>query len=1351
MEFNGINNQNAKTGEVKTKAYSMPAKEKTGSEEKQAFARTPNNPSYWQQAIGISFKGKVKPDIEDIRKKMYDILEYRAFAATENKNARAFADIWLELCPDTSLDTAANASSYIIPFLSYPKFDFETNKNFLTDVLSNENYSTEEKLEYLNVMVYQKLDKEDRKTADIVNSEMDSYFNFKKSMQNDETAQDLIEKFDLKTGQVSAIGNILQSGKLTPEDFKTFFKTSRGRNISEEEYINNILSSLNSHIDDEDDTFFEYFKNLISPDISICPLKFSTLDSLIEENSPVKKEAAKSLCVCTRGQLQAAIFDDEGLFEIFNSINEDNIEDFQKAIQDRSLTDFTGHKYVNPKTGLFDINMQKYEKELEKRSKDMPDEIVLMPANVYPTVRESVDMQTGEISPIARKFVDEYCFHKSTFLKSAGRKISNSLRSNTTKTPVKKQEDFENNMWTFLKSLKNKDGHFSKTNYKYMQELLERPAVWALSLASPAEELCNFFDETKDENGEVSKELFNFGLDVVDKTERYDTASEVLRTYKQKGADNSKFILASLQDIYDNIGYSNKTKVYENFIPVANACFDENGFCNQERMVFAADLLKQFPRFDLNEKILTVGDDETQKNFIFELLKRGKMDSQTLHSLELLYHNHGSDNETKLGPFMREKLLEYADTKARLFHFSDVFEACLQDDKEYDDFDNETYEKVIDLLSASPDILNTSFVRDIMVPFIKNGHIPENTDFKSKTMILRTLSALAEKMDSGEVKNSKISRDFIDKIIADVDRSLSVTDISIPTDKKDIKTFINDCLGSVTVEENGLTHFENVIKDSIPIMENMKKGLEISYPREEFLADLNAIADDEEKVSILSEKTGANFCFDKEITGWEGIIAPDKLDRNDEFQNKAYEICRKFLYENKSISGNSEFDNEINKIIKACPEFINTIGKKQHGTHKYSLDIHQLLVLAYSIDDPNYKKLNPLDKTMLKTACIFHDIAKQENVIDKGHQDPSAIYTRSIIKKFFKNPETRDRVYELVKNHHWLEQYSTGKKSPEETAYCFRRPNDFDIAKIMAKSDLMAVSDSFYERFKENLEPSKLAPVEEKLNRFYSTGCMLLPSRIVDFSKFSANKETKNGVQYSVVNFNEIDKNEDMGKYGFEHGLKKDDLKLLVHMVSADSIQQDLKTAKLLTSPTNGGVLSESLITPRYKRTYQDRKYGVMLSQINPNIVNINNFNQGSGIKKDMNRVLDFVFGYRKNTRENFRNELIKNLGIDEKTVTDDEYADFYKNNLALKTSLSEIVDSKEYILGGKTFTGADLKKAISDYQDKLIDKKELVHNEIVGYTPKIQAVVAKAKNLNEVPKELLDFSHENNLPIVLI
>ena len=107
-------------------------------------------------------------------------------------------------------------------------------------------------------------------------------------------------------------------------------------------------------------------------------------------------------------------------------------------------------------------------------------------------------------------------------------------------------------------------------------------------------------------------------------------------------------------------------------------------------------------------------------------------------------------------------------------------------------------------------------------------------------------------------------------------------------------------------------------------------------------------------------------------------------------------------------------------------------------------------------------------------------------------------------------------------------------------------------------------------------------------------------------------------------------------------------------------------------------------------------------------------------------------------------------LGIDYFSVTDEQYIAFYKENLATKNSLNEISESKIYKIGEHSITGLQLKDAIKKLQEDLIDKDEIFHNEIVCYTPKITAVIAKCKHCSSIPDDVLRFADENGLPIFL-
>ena len=59
-------------------------------------------------------------------------------------------------------------------------------------------------------------------------------------------------------------------------------------------------------------------------------------------------------------------------------------------------------------------------------------------------------------------------------------------------------------------------------------------------------------------------------------------------------------------------------------------------------------------------------------------------------------------------------------------------------------------------------------------------------------------------------------------------------------------------------------------------------------------------------------------------------------------------------------------------LIQGFPEFTSIIGKVQHGTHAYTVDIHTLKVLQDVMNDPYYNRLSDMDKTVVK-------FAKEEN------------------------------------------------------------------------------------------------------------------------------------------------------------------------------------------------------------------------------------------------------------------------------------------------------------------------------------------------------------------------------------
>lgn len=655
----------------------------------------------------------------------------------------------------------------------------------------------------------------------------------------------------------------------------------------------------------------------------------------------------------------------------------------------------------------------------------------------------------------------------------------------------------------------------------------------------------------------------------------------------------------------------------------------------------------------------------------------------------------------------RKKLLEFLEEDKSIYHFNICYDLC-SSSKE---FDEKLFKQAKILFNANSGIKlpQNREVLETIKKTKEKGYSPKLDERIKHIEILKGLDENLQKELGIKGHIANLESFFEAKIIN-------------PIDEKTRIQFIHEVLAS----NETLTPFETVICQSIEKLKEFNQGLPLLYQRKDFLSDLNKLNLDKDIFDKLQIEENLPYSY-------EGFINLENLDITNEKEEKVYDLCRKFLYENEIQTGDNELDSELNKIIKAIPEFINIIGKTQHDTHDYTLDIHSLLVLANSIKNPDYSKLTLSDKAALKLSAIVHDITKKEGSRDKEHPLSSSLSAKNICLKFYKTPAAQDRIYNLVKNHHWLERLETAyfkEWEAEKIAFEFRHKNDFQIAKIFACADLKSVSDDFYKEYKSSLSDAEL--VEEAINEIYSSANAI-------FTTFP----TRQG--YSVIDTHKIGDDEDLYDYGFgfERGIKKEDLMLLVHMVSENNITQSLNNLKELTSQKTQSALSESIITPKKKATYYDRKFGVILSQDNADVINFDKQNQCSGYKKDSDKARCLI---ESEERKNFKRAILKELQVE---CSDKEYAEFYKEIILPKTAFCQFKPDKTFELGGKTFSEEDLKEAIYKFQKSLLKERE--HNEIVGCTPKIRGVIAKVKSADEVPCELLEFAKKENLPVVLI
>ncbi len=744
--------------------------------------------------------------------------------------------------------------------------------------------------------------------------------------------------------------------------------------------------------------------------------------------------------------------------------------------------------------------------------------------------------------------------------------------------------------------------------------------------------------------------------------------------------------------------YKDKQNALEDFPEFSALCFDDKGNKRMSNFSFLCDLAQKRP--DLRESLLA---------FEYFTDENGKIDNNVIE---------------KANKFLIDENLELAD-------FVTTYQQCTKKDNSFND---RLFNTSIHIFKNKKEIEKT--IPPYRVLFLLSSYNDIHSESISKKIeLLSEANVLKNKYgDVLDLAGIKINLNIISNRVAS----------SIMGSKDVMKVDEDKALNFASKILFPNPDFEQKLISAQPRMRNMTQGIPLKYSRVDFIKDINSLNDDN-----AYEKLRVKPRFENgKITGYNGVVSMSDLSEDDPL----YKICHKYFYENKSETGDKKLDEIFDTIIEGCPEFLNMAGKFQHGGHEFPLDIHTLLVYSTILDDEEFQKLSKVDKTILKTSAMFHDIEKKEKERDKDHPMASAISAFGIVDRYIKNESSKDRIIGIIKNHEWLGEYQKSKDKTEaaKTAACyFRRSNDYELSKIMTQADMKSVGFLFYFLAGNAIDEDNLKPIEDNVKYLQQTGCAIFSDYPVILKDKNNLIQNFNGVNYKVINFNKIDNETDMGKFGFEPNKKKSDINLLVHMVPNVNPSKELNSLKYLCDSVTGGILSESLISPvGIKRTYKNRSFGVLLSQNNSDVISVNSHNQGSGYKKDGSDFSRLMFTSSRGEYKNrFREFLCKNNSA----FSDEEYGEFYKKYLTSKNSLSNFSDSKEYKIGNKTYTGLEIKKALIEIQKNLTRQNPTGHNEIIGYTPKIKGVIGKAQDITEVPKAFLDFAKENNLPVILI
>ena len=534
----------------------------------------------------------------------------------------------------------------------------------------------------------------------------------------------------------------------------------------------------------------------------------------------------------------------------------------------------------------------------------------------------------------------------------------------------------------------------------------------------------------------------------------------------------------------------------------------------------------------------------------------------------------------------------------------------------------------------------------------------------------------------------------IDGAITKIVKALNIEKKFIETDPQKQKDFVNNFIG------NNNKSSENLIKNTDFTTSEFSEGIPLKYPRTEFFSDMEKILD----TLYAAEKQNVMKYFDiyKSENGYEGIPVIPK-DSNIALSNpekiaaeKISSLIDKFTTKNESLVKDPELKKMLDAIVQGFPEFTSIIGKKQHDTHSYTVDIHTLKVLQYAMNDPAYQKLSDKDKTILKLTALVHDFGKKEGVVDEGHAELSSEYVNGILAKFDLPDSVKYRIVELVNNHHWFAAYNKGEMSSDMMATLCRNPEDFEISKILAKADLLGVSDSFYlsitntsdrEEFDAFLA-DKFSYIDKQLLELRSKANIILDNKILNNGKkFPIQKVNLDGQEVELKVLNLTDKNIDnLAQYGFAPGTTKDNLRLTVHMTPDFSFDDNITSASamntfniLSATPTHHSVQSTSLISYNNNRTYAYRKFGFILDVDQANISTANYGNVGSGRNKTLQAFAERLFSNERD-RSWVKTQFVNALKRKNIEINEQDYATLAKFLYTKKHSTqiySEFVNEK--------------------------------------------------------------------------
>ncbi|MFC1566806.1 hypothetical protein ACFL4A_03080 [bacterium] len=445
------------------------------------------------------------------------------------------------------------------------------------------------------------------------------------------------------------------------------------------------------------------------------------------------------------------------------------------------------------------------------------------------------------------------------------------------------------------------------------------------------------------------------------------------------------------------------------------------------------------------------------------------------------------------------------------------------------------------------------------------------------------------------------------------------------------------------------------------------------------------------------------------------------------------------------------------EIAKIFPAFREIIGKKQHGTHEWPLDIHTLKVMQGIVTNPNFEKLSFEHQKTVLLAGLFHDIAKGANqkqpapdpdhCVNSYHKATEMLNQARLLGADLPQEVIND-ILTLVLFHDWEQLIREliikngklieilGLKSNYTYAQILAgalRGHLWDLMQILEQADMKGVGNGFWESHKDEYEARRIEiETKVKANRM---GQLWIP-------------QTKISIPTSNASLKIID-------LRTMHGLKAlnllDRLELNVFVHAKKDVSSGLTdmVSSLHTNILNS-LISVSYWAQGVFNTFRNSKFGLIFKVMNQNIIRGSRENIESGYKKGFPQLLENI-----GSRPALLDELKTKLGIE---GNEEVFLNFMEK-ISTYEDLSDIPNQEQFNVGEIVIRGEQVKPLLLEFIEENFlnpgDNPYNNHNEFLIMCPESTGIFYAAddntKGIEEVPENFKALARTMGIPIIIV